>query len=98
MVPMIAPRPWPAFASFTLITYAPLPAAASRYWPLLVIASLFFAQGAGIVATCFGASEPPSLLRTATEVPSETNEYVPAGGTATQNGSRPRPSFWLATQ
>src|SRR5258708_27791586 len=97
MVPMIAPRPWPAFASFTLITYAPLPAAARRYWPSLVIASLFFAPGAGIVATCFGASEPPSLLRTATELPSETNEYLPSGVTATPKGWPPRPTFWLAT-
>src|SRR3982075_1192020 len=88
--PMTAPLAWPASASLTLITYAPLPSAARRYWPFAVIASLFFAPRAGIVATCRGVREPPSLFRTATESPSETNEYLPSGVTATPNGLPPR--------
>lgn len=62
-----------------------------------MIASVFFAPGAGTLATCVGASEPPLVLRTATSLPSATNANLPSKVTTTPNGLLPRVTEWLWT-
>src|ERR1017187_1869778 len=60
------------------------------------MASPFAAPGAGIVRTSVGA-RPPPFCSTATELPSDTNEYIPLRSSWTAHGLLPTATFALRT-